>query len=148
MSELHLVNPTNGTKKPKGVVFSVNFEQQVQGGPSQGAATLQFSNSPAGPWETARSIGDGGAVQANAVPWSAQNTVWQLPEAAIYEPAYVRGAVFDDQGLTGPPFLESNVIMLGVQGMTSTPAPEDPPRAPSGEESTTAGKKTKKRDKE
>lgn len=88
---------------------------QQQGGPAEaGAAAVQFSNDPAGPWAT-----DESTVQ----PYSAQDTEFEI-EAEFSEQAYARVGAWPDQSLSGEPLAVSNSDQPNPWNEGTSPAPE------------------------
>jgi hypothetical protein len=123
--EVRLVSPPHDSMLPKGEPFIAVALQQVQSSAGQGAATLQFSNSPDGPWTTCQP--DAGAVRANAVPWDARDAGFTVP-AALYAKAWVRVGIWYGQGggvPAGTPDLASDPVRWKLAPQ-SQPEPEAP----------------------
>jgi hypothetical protein len=83
------------------------------------AAGVQFSNSPEGPWETARP--DEGPVRASAIPFDDRDESWSYPGVTWHEAAYVRVGAWPEQGLNGPPLYVTNPINPRVGSSGSAP---------------------------
>lgn len=129
MSGIHITDPADGSRQQRGVVFPLSWAQQFQAGVGGSVATIQQSPHPDGPWETCEGFGQGGAIEANPVPWDARDTSYTLPEVRQWGATCVRVAIFADQGLTGPPVhVSPPVHYLKPLVATTVPAP-DVPRA-------------------
>jgi hypothetical protein len=102
---------------PKDADVTLHFSQQFQGSPGS-VAGLQFSDGPPNPgdpedlwqWTTCRPVGGGGAVEAPGIQWDSRDTAFDLAPVQWHEMAFVRGGVWPDQGLTGPPVVASNAV--------------------------------------
>jgi hypothetical protein len=100
-SELRILEPDDNERIPG--IFDIDLGQKVQGGPNQGLAYVQFSNSANGPWSDAQS--SGGAIEYdNPAPWTAQDVVWSIDGCNLTADCYLRVEIRDDMG---DPFLVS-----------------------------------------
>lgn len=104
---LFIVKPPSGSKRGKGVVFQVECVQQIPPGIGGSVVTLQQSLNEDGPWLTCEGFGQGGSIEVNSQPWDVRDTGFSIQEVRQFAETYVRAAVFDDQGLTGPPVVAS-----------------------------------------
>lgn len=115
---IQITSPADGADQKKGKAFQIQFDQEVHSppAPSSGVVSARFSDDPAGPWTTCRGFGQGGALEVQAQPWTAQQQGGAV-SAKLYEGCYFQVGVWEDQELSGEPFDESDVIFQGVIGM-------------------------------
>lgn len=118
--ELRLENPG---MVPKDKDVTLHFSQQFQGSPGS-VAGLQFSNHADGPWETCRPVG-GGAVEAPGIQWDVNATAYDLAPVQFHIASFVRGGIWPDQGLTGPPVVSSNAVKPKLVSISEALAPRD-----------------------
>lgn len=128
MSDVQIFSPGPASKGPRGVPFNVRAGHQLIE-PLQGAAGLQFSNHADGPWTTCRPAGGGGAIEAPAIPYSAQinEFAWLVVDGngvVANEAAWFRAGVWPDQDLTGEPVAASPAVHRDVLVVTPQEEPE------------------------
>ena len=111
MSELRITDPGNESKQVSGKPFVVSLQQQAGPElPSQGMISMQFSNSPGGPWTTCRAIGEGGALECDPVTWDRRDERFNV-DASQQAEVYVRGAVWPGDPENSEPFFISEDVI-------------------------------------
>jgi len=113
---LRLILPDISSRFPFGLEgeFSATVNDQVQGPPiSQGSLGLQYSEGwDGGPWLTVQPIGTGGEpIECDVVAWSSQGGINVIEKVQIFEPVWVRAAVWASQDIGIPPELAGSVPM-------------------------------------
>jgi len=98
-------SPADGARQHVGVPFDTVCLQQLHDF-EQGAATLQFSNEPEGPWTTCRP--SEGSLRAPIIPWSSQGESFTISDCVQVEAVWVRVGLWVGQNgqsgeLDGPP---------------------------------------------
>jgi len=122
---IRIVQPGPGAKNKQGVPFNADVEHEVQGGPSQGVATLQYTSDPTGPWVTAHpSVGP---LTAPIVPYSQQQPTFTVAGVEQNLPLYVRVGIWaDGNQLENPPLLAGEVSHWGLLQVGSGDASAHP----------------------
>lgn len=122
---MQITSPPNGTTLAAGIQFGATVEQQIQGGMTQGVATLRFGNSPDGPWATARPVGEGGPLECDPVQWSGQGASFELPTAQANEAVFAQVAVWPDGNFEGEPtYFSEDEVRWPVRTKEKASAPE------------------------